>query len=156
MITGKVQELEAYAALHPRFPAAIAFAKELLAGTPANGHHYLAGAEKEIFANVISTNTRLMEKGVMEVHEKYVDIQIIVNGQEKMFVPGLEVGENTLPYDPNGDCALYAMPNPDTCSSATLQAGEFAIFLPNEQHCPSMAIGEESKPVNKIVVKVLF
>ncbi len=156
MITGKVSELKAYAGVHPRFADAIDFLNELLASNPSTGHHYKEGAEKEIFANVISTNTRTMDKGCMEVHQKYVDIQVIVNGQEKMFVPGLESSALKSAYDANGDCALYEMPNPDTCSCATLQSGEFAIFLPNEQHCPSMAINEESKPVQKIVVKVLF
>ncbi|MBR2722370.1 MAG: YhcH/YjgK/YiaL family protein [Clostridia bacterium] len=156
MIIGKVENFEQFEALHPRFPAAFAFAKELIANGFKPGRNDMATPNNEIYANGNIYVTRTMDKAVMEVHYEYIDIQIMVEGQEQLYVPGLQTREQDHSYTGGGDCELFFMPDPNTCSRATVQAGDFVIFMPNEQHCPNMAINDEPSNVRKIVMKVLY
>ncbi len=156
MITGKVENFDQFAALHPRFPAAFAFAKELIQNGFKLGRNDMATPTDEIYANGNVYETRTMDKANMEVHRRYIDVQIVVEGKEQLYVPGTEPGEVTTEYQENGDYALYAMPDPSTCSRASLQGGDFVIFMPEEQHCPNMAFNDVSSTVRKIVLKVLY
>ena len=156
MIADKVVNLEAYASVHPRFPAAIAFLKELLKTNPENGRYDMPGAEVgEVYANVSAYDTRLMDQAMMEVHHKYIDIQVVFGGEEKIYMPSLEACKVTQEFNEAGDCAILSMPDPANCTCITLGEGDAAIFLPNEIHGPCLA-ARGSVPVRKIVVKVLY
>ncbi len=156
MIADKIQNLEKYSAVHPRFPAAIAFLKELLATNPENGrYHCPTLPEGEVFVNVSSYESRPMEQAIMEVHHKYIDIQVVFSGEEKIYMPALEEPTVTKEFNEAGDCAIFAMADPASCTCATLNEGDFAIFLPYEIHAPNLA-ARGSVPVRKAVVKVLY
>ena len=88
MITGKVENFEQFEALHPRFPAAFSFARDLIANGFKPGRNDMATPNNEIYASGNIYDTRTMDKAVMEVHYHYIDIQIIVEGQEQLYVPG--------------------------------------------------------------------
>ena len=155
MIADYIKNLDTYASVHPRFPKAFAFLKELLQKPLENGRYYCPDcAEGEIFANVSSYDSRPMEQAIMEVHHKYIDIQVIVSGEEKIYMPALETPVVTKEFNEAGDCAIFSMPDPAASTCITMDQGTFAIFLPNEIHGPNLA-ARESVPVMKIVVKVL-
>ena len=88
------------------------------------------------------------EKGMLESHKEYIDIQYIVIGEEKIGYskyknqkPVTEYKNDLLFYDDEADEYLY------------LQEGDFAIFYPNDLHMPCIMV-DESKYVKKVVVKV--
>ena len=156
MIADYIKNLDTYASVHARFPKAFAFLKELLKKPLENGRYQCPDCpEGEIFANVSSYDSRPMEQAIMEVHHKYIDIQVIVSGEEKIYMPSLEEPVVTKEFNEAGDCAIYAMATPALNTCLTLDGGTFAIFLPNEIHAPNLA-ARESVPVKKIVVKVLY
>lgn len=155
MIADSIQNLDTYASVHPRFPKAFAFLKELLKNPLENGRYPCPDcAEGEIFANVSSYDSRPMDQAIMEVHHKYIDIQVVVSGEEKIYLPALEAPSITKEFNDAGDCAIFSMPDPMASTCLTLSANTFAVFLPNEIHGPNLA-ARESVPVKKIVVKVL-
>ena len=93
----------------------------------------------------------LKEKKNWESHEKYVDIQLIVDGHEIMgYTPieGLEIKEDLRPEQ---DMIFYK----ETLKGSNIKFtnGDYAIFFPEDAHRPGCALGECSK-VKKIVVKV--
>ena len=88
-----------------------------------------------------------------ETHQKFVDIQYVVVGEEYMgwcpFSPDLQV---TAPYNADQDVAFYASLVPD--SNIVLSPGRFAVLYPEDVHRPQGAVENMPGPVTKVVVKV--
>ena len=99
-------------------------------------------------------NTRPIEDCRPESHEKFIDVQFVVKGEEVLgwcpLSPELEIFS---PYDEKNDATLYKNLLPE--SSMMLTARTYAVLFPLDVHrpCGSLEDDEPSK-VTKIVVKV--
>jgi YhcH/YjgK/YiaL family protein len=110
------------------------------------GDHEIDG--EKIYARVLTYTTRPMEQGVWEAHRRYLDLQVIVEGQERIcYAPlnRLVHGDYTEAKDfwqlsGNGD-ALLLLP------------GGFMLLWPTDGHMPNLAT-EAPAPVKKVVVKI--
>ena len=104
MILDTLDNLEKYASLNPLFPKAIEFVKNCdLAALPL-GRNEIMG--DEIFANVMEAQPRTKEEVPVEVHRKYIDIQIPISGDEVMgYIPLSELPEGE--YSDANDVTLY-------------------------------------------------
>ena len=107
----------------------------------------------KLFASVQSYTTRDLDASVYEVHHEYVDIQLILAGEESIYYTTDEKVEETKAYAAEGDCALYAFKK-ETATMLNLQVGDFAIFLPYELHMPCVDSVNGKKEIRKIVVKI--
>ncbi|MBO5294000.1 MAG: YhcH/YjgK/YiaL family protein [Clostridia bacterium] len=158
MIYDSLENLEKYVGVHPRFAKAIPFLKELIATDPEKGRHDMPDGDVDgaVYANVNAYDTNVLsESSQMEVHRKYIDIQIILEGEETIYLPALETLHTTKAYDVGGDYELMAMPSPDSCVTLNLPKGSFAIFFAVEPHAPNHAVSGKSTFVRKVVGKVL-
>jgi YhcH/YjgK/YiaL family protein len=96
--------------------------------------------------------TKPVTDAVWEAHRRYIDIQYVAEGNERIGYAHLD---DELPvrkvYDAEKDYALYEA-NGDFLA---VTAGSFAIFAPHDIHAPGLAInGPESlSDVCKVVVK---
>jgi len=88
----------------------------------------------------------------MESHRKYIDLQFMYKGKEKIGYSLLMNQEFTKEYDATNDYALY---KPEEYSIFNLNENEFAIFYPDDLHMPSIKFNEP-EPIKKIVVKILI
>jgi len=104
-----------------------------------------------IFANVMSYATLAAEELRFEGHEKYIDIQIMLEGEEFMDVSLGQDLEIDTPYSAQGDAALFKAPR--LFSTLLLRPGHFAAVFPGDLHQPSRFV-ESPKPVRKMVLKV--
>ena len=95
MIFDTIQNCEQYFKLHPQYEKAFAFLKQAMAEFPATGKHEIDG--DKLFASVQAYNT-LTEDGKMEAHEKYIDIQCMLSGEEIIGVAPIST-EKTLTQD---------------------------------------------------------
>ncbi len=86
-----------------------------------------------------------------ETHEKYFDVQYLVEGVELLGCCTRAGLTETVPYDAVNDITFYA--DPALAGSALLRAGDFVIFAPEDAHKPRVAAGAPMA-VKKIVVKV--
>ena len=85
-----------------------------------------------------------------EAHRKYIDIQFLVSGREKMGVAPLEDMSEEVEARPDGDIWFYRGP----MDYITLTAGDrFAVLWPGDAHAPSIAV-DSPAPCRKCVVKV--
>ncbi len=89
------------------------------------------------------------KKTVAEVHEKYIDIQLLVSGSEVIGVAPVECEKALVEAKPEKDVWKY------TCATqpVTLSAGEFMVLYPNVIHMPGATLGD-SVSCRKVVVKV--
>ena len=145
-------ELEKQYKLHPeRWQKAFDFLQNNDLKQLTVGRHDLMGEKgDELYANVDEYVTR--EEGITkyEAHKKYVDIQYLVYGNEKIGLARLAELADLVPYDVKRDIAFYK-----SKTDLYLKADHkhFFIFFPNDGHRPCVVDGEAIK-VRKVVVKV--
>ena len=95
--------------------------------------------------------TKTRPEGFFETHRKFVDVQVIVAGEEMMEVARADRLAVTLPYDEGRDFTKYG--DSDSASVLRTQAGAVAVFWPGDAHMPSLAVSQPSL-VRKTVIKV--
>lgn len=89
--------------------------------------------------------------GKWEAHERFIDVQVVVEGRELMGV--VEVSRLTLTEDYRAERDLMFYAPLEGGSTLRVAAGEAAVFFPADGHMPSLADGEPAL-VRKTVVKV--
>ncbi len=105
----------------------------------------------DIYAIIASYNTKKSHK--FETHEKYVDIQCLLEGQEVIESTALNGLTVDTPYDPEKDVALYVRADSRTTISY-LEPGIFIAFFPHDAHMPGVSVGDSPSFVKKVVVKI--
>ena len=114
--------------------------------TVALGRHDIDG--DRLFALVQEYTTRPADQCVWEAHRKYIDVQCVILGVERMGVATLAQMQEREAYDGARDVTFFA---PGT-EFVTLHAGMFAILGPEDVHSPGH-IADEPGVVRKVVVK---
>ncbi len=107
----------------------------------------------DIFAQVRRYNTCSPESAVLETHQKYVDIHMVLIGSERIECFSKDELVVDTPYDELKDAAFYN----HNCSSVVrvnLLPGFFVMFPPQDAHMPGLMIESSPEPVKKVVVKV--
>jgi YhcH/YjgK/YiaL family protein len=146
MITDHLNHADRYHAVAPRLARAIEFLTHTDLATLEEGRYELDGSD--LFVLVQRYTTKTPEQGRWEVHRQYADLQLVVQGRERMGYGSL--GRFTGgTYDADKDIAFPA----GTGDFLELADGEFVVLWPGEVHMPQMAVGDPA-PVKKIVVKI--
>lgn len=106
---------------------------------------------KDIYAQVFDAETGPVSEKRPEVHEKYVDVQFLASGREKLgFTPDTgryEVDERI------GERDLIFYKSVENEGFIEAAPGCYSIFFPADVHRPACAAGEPMT-VRKVVVKV--
>src|ERR1700730_3464237 len=102
-----------------------------------------------VYASVTEDPSKDFDKTSWESHRKYIDLQYVIDGEEKMGIFPAAKAQVIKPYDENKDVANYVADGPTY--SATPEA--FFIFFPTDAHRPNITPGG-NKVVKKIVIKV--
>jgi biofilm protein TabA len=103
-----------------------------------------------IYALVAIDPGREKEDAQLETHEKYIDIQLILEGIDKMgWRPKASCKLPSGEYDQEMDLQFFA-DEPEAWLST--RSGAFAIFFPEDAHMPLISSGELHKVVVKIAV----
>ena len=144
MILDTWQNLSRYVALHRLIPDVV----ERVATTDLNvlpcGRHEFCG--EELFAAVAREPGKQADAAPLEVHRKYIDIQIILAGVDAMgWKPLANCRVPQTSYDEDRDIAFFG-DAPDTWLS--VQPGQFVMFFPEDAHAPMVS--------DDIIHKVVF
>jgi biofilm protein TabA len=127
---------------------AFTFLKEENLQTLSKGKHAIDG--DNVFASVTEDPSKDFDKTNWESHRKYIDVQCVLVGEERMGKwPVAEVTSTTKPYDETKDVANYTAPG----KFYNIHAGTFIIFFPGEAHRPNITPGG-NKVVKKLVIKI--
>jgi YhcH/YjgK/YiaL family protein len=104
-----------------------------------------------LYAIVSEYLTKNEEDAKFETHQKYIDIQYVINGKEQMSVAPLSMKNEVLtPYDGEKDVEFMTVTK---SSGYTAGPERFFIFFPSDIHRPTVKVGENSQ-VRKIVLKL--
>lgn len=147
MIFDSLTNSARYHAVSPRMQKAF----ELIASTDWTtvepGIHELDG--RDIYVNVMERELKKKGDAKLEVHDEYIDIQVLVSGSEESF--GWSDRKNLR--QPVGEFSRekdiqFFDDEPQTYY--TLRPGQFTILFPEDGHAPMVGEGT----VRKIIVKV--
>lgn len=128
---------------------AVCFARDEANGLAA-GVHELDG--DRLKANIDEYETEPAEERRFEAHEKYIDVQVMLDGGERQDV---SVAANLVPvdpYDPERDLVFFQ--TPENFATIHLKPGTFVVYFPQDAHRPSCAMGDNPEPVRKVCMKV--
>lgn len=150
MIFDKIENIELYFQLGERIKQALIYIRETDFTKLKTGKHNIDG--DKLFVLVNEYKTKDISECVMEAHKKYIDLQYMYKGCEKIACSILTDQEPTKNYDSENDYSLY---KPFDFSIIKLETGTFALFFPDDIHMPGI-VHNESKNIKKIVVKILI
>ncbi len=111
------------------------------------GRYELQG--DDIFYMVQSYDTD-PDKTVSECHEKYIDIQCMLEGEEIIGVAPLCCEKKLTEAKKENDVWFYECKT----EPLTLFANSFMVLYPNDLHCPGVATKGKKQKCHKVVFKV--
>ncbi len=148
MIYDTLDNLERYVELSDNFATAVAFILMNDIEALPMGRTVIDG--ENVFVNILEAKTEPSESKDFEAHEKYIDLQIPLEGAELFEVAYGETKE-TKAYNTASDCKFMS----GVASAAgSLPVGRFAVFLAEEPHKPGIR-AQGSKKIKKAVFKIL-
>ena len=148
MIVDKIKNLGIYSNISTRLAKGIEYINNTDFSKIDLGTYKIEG--DDVFAMVQEYDTKNIEDGKLEGHQKYIDIQYIISGDEQI---GLTTLNNQVLIEQNeeSDYAFYE----GASTLIKFEAGTFGIFFPDDLHMPGVKLNAISK-VRKVVVKVLL
>lgn len=103
----------------------------------------------KVFANVMEAQTKDEKELSFEIHKKYMDIQIDIEGTELILI-GLDGFHEKEPFSPEKD---FGSCTAEKSAHLKMGPGRFVVCMAQEPHLPSAAAGDDRK-LKKCVIKV--
>ena len=126
---------------------AFAFLRDSDLANLTPGKHAIDG--DDAYATVTDAPEKDFDKTAWESHRKYIDLQYVIRGKEKIGRADVATATVIKPYDDTKDLANYTadgkfyIADPDT----------FYLFFPGDAHRPNIKV-DDFDVVKKIVIKI--
>lgn len=147
MIIDKLENSESYVSLNKNFKTVFEYVKNNDLSAMECGTHEIDG--KNLFFNLQEYETKPVQK--LEAHKKYIDIQIVVKGEEFMGYTNIKNTEVTEEYDEERDVMFLS----GEVDKVKATEGTFVVFFPFDAHMPSLSV-TEPKYAKKAIFKILI
>lgn len=146
MILDDLSNSEKYYNFHPCFKKAFDFLKSQNLKTLDLGKYEIDG--KNIYAIVSKADGLGRKNTKLEVHRRYIDIQVILDGIDCIgYMPLIRCLNTLSGYDSDKDCEFFSdLPE----KWALINPGQFIIFFTDDAHAP---LGGEGV-IHKIAIKI--
>lgn len=149
MFKGNLSELSNYQHLPTKLLSVIEQVKQRIYDSVENGRYSIEG--DDVFFFVVDDNTQLLSDRRSECHRKYVDVQILLEGEERY-------GYSLQPFQSIAEDLLDAKDiafSEDLVDEqfADLAQHDFIIFNVTQPHRPLVAM-DQPMPVRKAIIKV--
>jgi len=147
MIIDKLKNATFYYGISEKIATALKYLEKTDLSEIQNGKYDIEG--EDIFAIVQDYNTKPRTEGKFEAHRKYIDIQYMINGTEKMGYTYVHKLKSVTEYDEEKDIIFFEGDG----DFVTVKEGFFTIFAPEDAHMPGIE-SKTSEYVKKAVVKI--
>lgn len=146
MVIDTLDNYYRYTKLHKLFEPAFEFLRKENLKKYNEGRYDII--KNDVYALISKAKGRTKIKAGLEAHRKYIDIQMVLTGEDLIgYKPLCECAVMKTPYDIKKDCIFFE----DKSNLWFKLAGNtFAIFFPWDAHAPLAG----SLPVLKAVIKV--
>lgn len=149
MIYGNLDEIKIYKGISKNLDKAIDFIIERKYINANFGKNEIDG-DKIYFNYPEQAITRDKENLELEYHKKYIDIHIVVDGEESIGYTSIDKCYETIPYDKEKDFTLMCG---EIQNEFYLNKNKFLILFPFEPHLALLKVGTE-KEIKKVIFKV--
>ena len=109
--------------------------------------------EPDVFAQISSYQTKPPHEGRFESHKRYADIQILLSGSEIIDATPLDGLVPETEYDEQNDIRFYKKTD-EPAVRLLMAPGSFALFFPQDAHCPQLTSHTGVANVKKVVIKI--
>lgn len=147
MIIDNIKNVQLYYGLNERLDKALKYMKESSISSMAPGKYEIDGTD--VYILVQQYESKPLEEGKWEAHRKYIDIQFVVSGKERIGYADIENLSVIKDYDETGDYLLLD----GTGTLFTVGEGYFAVLFPDDAHMPGIAV-QKPEHIKKAVLKV--
>lgn len=148
MVIDDLSNAEKYFCLHPLFERAFSYIQSVDLMSIGSGRYEIRG--NQLYGIVSNKPGKTREESLkkFECHDRYIDIQVCIDGNEEIgWKPRSSCKNLKESYDPEKDVSFFE-DAPDMYFQ--LRGGQFAIFFPGDVHAPMIG-GDE---IRKLVIKV--
>ncbi len=133
---------------NPNYIKALEYIKHTDLNSLETGKHFIDG--DKLFVNINDSQLKTPEQARLEVHDKYIDIQIPLSKDESFGVkPRSECREPEGEFNTEKDILFYKDKDWKTVS---VKAGEMIVFAPETAHAPLIGEGSIHKAIFKVKV----
>ncbi|GIU02974.1 YhcH/YjgK/YiaL family protein [Shewanella morhuae] len=151
MIVDTLANRHIYQSLSPRLATALAHLATTDFSQLPVGNYPLDG--DNIFVIVNDYQTEPKSTKPFEVHQKYIDVQYVVSGEEEFgYLPLADQTPSKAYFEKHDYAEFDYQSNKADASFVQLKAGMFALFFPGDIHMPGA--GDVATAVRKVVIKV--
>ena len=147
MIIDNLTNAEKYIALHKDFKLVFDYLKNNNLETMDCAKNIQLRGE-DVFFNLDEYETKPTQK--LEAHKKYIDIQVVITGEEYMGYTNIENTSVSEKYDEKRD-VMFLNGSVDKILATNKN---FIIFYPEDAHMPALSVTEPKK-VKKAIFKIL-
>ncbi|NLA77545.1 MAG: DUF386 domain-containing protein [Clostridiales bacterium] len=148
MIVDKIENLNLYAQCLPQIKEVAEFMHGY-ASCPEKNQKYEIDGER-LFCSVSTYAPRTVESAKYEAHRRYIDVQIVTEGEENIGWAPVSDCTVTEDFKDGGDIAFYTT---GSGSLVKLKAGYFMVMFPDDAHMPCIETGECNE-ITKLVFKI--
>ena len=148
MIIDKIENIERYARIINTNLIKTSITNELYKIVDS-GKFSIENNDDAFFGIRLKYDTKDSTEGLWEAHQKYLDIHVVLAGEEIIEITTIEKMKISQEYDEINDYALFKG-NED--QKILLSQGEFLLLFPNEVHKTGIKINTV-KSIEKVVFK---
>ena len=159
-IFGSLATVQAQTTANDKFASCFAYLDDLFRADSASATRLRAISSGETqrielaggaFALEQVYHSKIRANGFFESHRKYIDVQVVFEGEEWIEVMDLYRCTPRHPYDAQRDLLVYA----DAIGSRLrIEAGDAAVFFPVDVHMPGLCGDSGPGLVRKSVIKI--
>ena len=146
MILSSITQAERYATLHPLFARAFDYIRETDLYALAPGRYNIVNDDLIAIVEHVSGRSREMAK--LEAHRRYIDIQLVLEGDEQMGWKPLADCYNPVSEHSEERDIRFFLDAP--ASWIAVPPDHFCIFFPEDAHAPLVGNG----PIQKVIFKI--
>jgi biofilm protein TabA len=137
-----------YRSLHPSFARAFEFLTATDLQSLAPGRHEIDG--ERMFVSIDHVEGRGHERARLEVHRKYIDIQVTIDGTDEIGWMAMADCRNLSgPFLTDRDVGFF---DDRPLTWIALPPGQFVLFFPDDAHAPLAGKGLIRKAIVKVLV----
>lgn len=149
MIKNSLKYTKNYYNLSKKIELALKYLEKNNLKETANGKYEIL--ENDIYINIQDYESKPESQGKWEAHRKYIDIQYIIEGCEKIGVGEIQNFTTLEPYSEENDVEFLSTQS--TQDFTTMNENDFVILYPCDVHMPQISINSPTY-VKKAVIKI--
>lgn len=148
MILSALSQSERYASLHPLFQRTFEHIRTTDFFSLAPGRYNIIG--EDLIAIVEQVPGKSKEMARLEAHRRYIDIQLVLEGDEQMgWKPLADCLNPVSEHSDERDIRFF---HDAPASWVAVPPDHFCIFFPEDAHAPLVANGQVRKVIFKVAV----